>query len=75
MSSQPKYSLRFNDFFAVSLNRLWNKHLTHKQLEMHRCLISTVATDALMLKHQVISIRNVYDDVVPMFTSQPSSLV
>ena len=30
--------------------------LTHKQLEMHRCTLSTVATDALVLKHQAISI-------------------
>ena len=29
--------------------------LTHKQLEMHRCALSTVATDALVLKHQAIS--------------------
>ena len=30
--------------------------LTHKQLEMHGCIFSTVATDALVLKHQAISI-------------------
>ena len=30
-------------------------HLTHKQLEMYGCILSTVATDALVLKHQVIS--------------------
>ena len=29
--------------------------LTHKQLEMHGCVISTVATAALVLKHQAIS--------------------
>ena len=29
--------------------------LTHKQLETHGCVISTVATDALVLKHQFIS--------------------
>ena len=29
--------------------------LTHKQLETHGCLLSTVATDALVLKHQGIS--------------------
>ena len=29
--------------------------LTPKQLEMHGCLLSTVATDALVLKHQTIS--------------------
>ena len=32
--------------------------LTHKQLEMHGCMLSTVATDALVLKHQVISIHS-----------------
>ena len=31
---------------------------THKQLEMHMCVISTVATDALVLKHQAISIHS-----------------
>ena len=29
--------------------------LTHKQLETHGCVLSTVATDALVLKHQAIS--------------------
>ena len=32
--------------------------LTHKQLEMHRCVQSTVATDGLVLKHQAINILN-----------------
>ena len=27
-------------------------------LEMHGCIVSTVATDAQVLKHQVISIHN-----------------
>ena len=31
---------------------------THKQLEMHMCLVRTVATDALVLKHQAISIHS-----------------
>ena len=31
--------------------------LTHKQLETHGCLLSTVATDVLVLKHQAISIH------------------
>ena len=30
--------------------------LTHKQLEMYGCVLSTVVTDALVLKHQAISI-------------------
>ena len=29
--------------------------LTHTQLEIHRCLLSTVATHTLVLKHQTIS--------------------
>ena len=29
--------------------------LTRKQLEMHGCILSTVATDVLVLKHQAIS--------------------
>ena len=29
--------------------------LTHKHLEMHVCILSTVATDAPVLKHRAIS--------------------
>ena len=32
--------------------------LTSKQPEMHECIFSTVATDALVLKHQAISIHS-----------------
>ena len=32
------------------------KHLTLKHRETHGCVVSTVATDALVLKHQAISI-------------------
>ena len=32
--------------------------LTHDQLDMHGYIISTVATDALVLKHQGINIHN-----------------
>ena len=32
--------------------------LTLKHRETHGCVVSTVATDALVLKHQVISILN-----------------
>ena len=31
--------------------------LTHKQLETHGCVLSTVATDVLVLKHQAITIH------------------
>ena len=33
-------------------------YLTLKHWETHGCVVSTVATDALVLKHQVISILN-----------------
>ena len=39
----------------------WNlpvSYLTLKHRETHGCLVSTVATDALVLKHQAISIHN-----------------
>ena len=29
--------------------------LTHKQLEMHKCIVNTVSTNALVLKHQTTS--------------------
>ena len=32
--------------------------LTHKQLEMHASVLSNVATDALVLKHQTTSIHS-----------------
>ena len=32
--------------------------LTHKQLETQGCVISIVATDALVLKHQAIGTHN-----------------
>ena len=35
-----------------------NLCLTHKELETHGCVISTVAPDALVLKHQAISIHS-----------------
>ena len=31
--------------------------LAHKQLEMYGCILSTVAIDVLVLKHQAISIH------------------
>ena len=34
------------------------KNLTLKHRETHGCVVSTVATDALVLKHQAISIHN-----------------
>ena len=32
--------------------------LTIKHREMHGCVVSTVATDALVVKHQALSIHN-----------------
>ena len=37
---------------------LGHSELTLKHQEMHVCVVSTVATDALVLKHQAISIHN-----------------
>ena len=36
----------------------FKSHLTHKQLETHGCVFSSVAADALVLKHQAISIHS-----------------
>ena len=37
---------------------LTTNYLTLTQRETHGCIVSTVATDALVLKHQAISIHN-----------------
>ena len=37
---------------------LWPFRLTLKHRETHGCVVSTVTTDALVLKHQAISIHN-----------------
>ena len=52
--------------YSKMTNKLWNPNdwctdataLTLKHREMHGCVFSTVATDALVLKHQAISIHN-----------------
>ena len=41
----------------VSANEGWLT-LTLKHRERHGCVVNTVATDALVLKHQVTSIHN-----------------
>ena len=41
-----------------NLKNYWKLHLTPKQLETHGCILSTVATDAQVLKHQAISTHN-----------------
>ena len=37
--------------------------LTHKQLKTHQCVISTVATNALVLKHQAICIPQYWSSI------------
>ena len=44
--------------FIFSMKILACKELTLKHQETHGCIVSTVATDALVLKHQAISIHN-----------------
>ena len=44
-----------NGSYLVPQNNSVGEGLTHKQLDIYGFLISTVATDALALKHQVIS--------------------
>ena len=39
-------------------NAASDESLTFKHQETHGCVVSTVATDALVLKHQAISIHN-----------------
>ena len=41
-----------------NLKDYWKLHLTPKQLETHGCILSTVATNAQVLKHQAISTHN-----------------
>ena len=49
-------SFSIADYISLNLLDLWL--LTHKQLEKHGCIINTVATDNLVLKHQAISIHS-----------------
>ena len=44
--------------FSFFVNWLCHTMLTLKHRETHGCVVSTVATDALVLKHQAISIHN-----------------
>ena len=53
---QPyKCIVNSNQRIFISLE---NWVLTLKHWEMHGCVVSTVATDALVLKHQAISSNN-----------------
>ena len=49
-------SICISTFEYVYLPGLWIQYLTLKHRETHGCVVSTVATDALVLKHQAISI-------------------
>ena len=42
--------------WAKGSDKITAQVLTLKHREMHGCIVSTVATDALVLKHQAISI-------------------
>ena len=50
-------SVYFIDIYTnADLSLDWQLTLKHR--ETHGCVVSTVATDALVLKHQAISIHN-----------------
>ena len=51
--SRPMMLLFTNGYMSQCHNEL-----TPKQLEMHGCISNTAATDALVLKHQAISIHS-----------------
>ena len=56
------YSMKYYPFWSREWNILeysGSTRLTPKHRETHGCVVSTVATDALVLKHQAISIHNV----------------
>ena len=55
------WHVRFNVLTHNSkCNPLKDGPLTHKQRQTHGCVLSTVATDALVLKHQVTKIHSAY---------------
>ena len=47
-------------FYLDSCMLIWIElmNLTHKQLETHGCVLSAVASDGLVLKHQGISFHS-----------------
>ena len=50
--------IKYKIFFSEKKHSVIILSLTLKHQEMHGCVVSTVATDALVLKHQAISIHN-----------------
>ena len=45
-------------FKTILSTQFKQRELTHKQQEMHGYILNTLATDAVVLKHQVISIHS-----------------
>ena len=52
------FCLSHRQYYAISDHNILGCFLTLKHRETHRCVVSTVATDALVLKHHAISIHN-----------------
>ena len=50
-----------------SLNARWHKYILTHKLEMHGCVFSIVATDALVLKHQPFCIPIVLGSFNPKY--------
>ena len=54
--------IRGECLFSSLFFKIWwrsdYEDLSHEQLEVHGCLLSTVATDVLVLKHQAIDIHS-----------------
>ena len=53
-NAQPSFQGLLENRKSTSVKAI----LTLKHRETHGCVVSTVATDALVLKHQAISIHN-----------------
>ena len=56
--SYMSYSIYTSYKFSEAELHVKNWWLTHEHLETHVCGISIMTTDALVLKHQAISIHN-----------------
>ena len=54
------YFFELRDIFSIEVIAEQYVILTFEPWERHGCVVSTVATDALVLKHQAISIHDVY---------------
>ena len=54
-----RHNKKNNSTYAIRVGSLFaNKGWSHKKLETHGCVLSTVSTDALVLNHRAISIRS-----------------